>query len=65
LSIHVNGRSLPNFYSFSIPHSFSCHNLNFSHSSHSLEFRGPSSPALSQLQHGEATLSHTFGVTGN
>lgn len=46
-------------------HSFSSHALNFSQFWHSKGFFGSSSPALSQLKHGEATLSHTLGVTGN
>jgi hypothetical protein len=46
-------------------HSFSSHALNFSHFSQSIGSFGPSSPALSHLEHCEATLSHTLGVTGN
>jgi hypothetical protein len=46
-------------------HSVSSHALNFSQLSQSLGFFGPSSPALSHIEQGEAALLHVFGVAGN
>jgi hypothetical protein len=48
-----------------LEHSVSSQALNFSQFSHSLRFFGSSSPALSHLEQGDATLLHVFGVAGN
>jgi hypothetical protein len=60
-------KEIPKFqeHQLIVEHSFSSHTLNFSQFSHSPGSFGPSSPALSHLEHGEETFSHNLGVTGN
>jgi hypothetical protein len=56
---------IQNYVLYFAEHSFASHALSFSQLSHKAGFFGSFSPALSQLAHGQPTLSHILGATGN